>query len=301
MKRPVKKFSRKKKSSENVRVALVQMRMDADKESNLARAEKFVRQAAGKKAQVICLPEMFQTEYFCRTEDKRNFDLADAIPGEATERLSRLAAELEVVIVAPLFEKRTRGLYHNSLVVIDADGKLLGTYRKMHIPDDPNFYEKYYFAPGDLGFKTFQTRYAKIGTLICWDQWYPEAARLTALEGAEILFYPTAIGWHDSEPAQARAMQRQSWQTIQSSHAIANGVFVAAANRTGREKKLSFWGSSFITAPSSAILAEASIEGEQVIVADCDLSLIERQRREWPFLRDRRIDAYKNITRRFAD
>lgn len=291
---------KKKSKKENVRVALVQMKMAADKGMNLVRAEEFIRKAAAKKAQIVCLPEMFQTEYFCRTEDKRNFDLADTIPGQATERLGRLAKELEVVIVAPLFEKRARGLYHNSLVVIDADGKRLGTYRKMHIPDDPNFYEKYYFAPGDLGFKMFQTRYAKIGTLICWDQWYPEAARLTALEGAEILFYPTAIGWHDSEPAKARTLQRRSWETIQHSHAVANAVFVAAANRTGREKKLSFWGSSFIAAPDSSTLVQASVDREEIVIADCDLAAIEKQRREWPFLRDRRIDAYKNITRRFA-
>jgi N-carbamoylputrescine amidase len=289
-----------KKASENVRVALVQMRMAADKAINLKKAENLVRVAASKKAQIICLPEMFQTEYFCRTEDKRNFDLADTIPGEATTRLGRLAAELEVVIIAPLFEKRAKGLYHNSLVVIDADGSLLGTYRKMHIPDDPNFYEKYYFAPGDLGFKTFQTRYAKVGTLICWDQWYPEAARLTALAGAEILFYPTAIGWHDSEPAEARKLQRQSWQTIQNSHAVANAVFVAAANRTGREKKLTFWGSSFVTGPDSAPIVQGSVDREEVLIADCDLSRIEKQRREWPFLRDRRIDAYKPITQRYG-
>jgi N-carbamoylputrescine amidase len=275
--------------------------MSADKAMNLKSAEKWIRKAALKKAQIVCLPEMFQTEYFCRTENKKNFDLADSIPGVATERLSELAKELEVVIVAPLFEKRARGLYHNSLVVIDADGKLLGTYRKMHIPDDPNFYEKYYFAPGDLGFKTFQTRYAKIGTLICWDQWYPEAARLTALQGAEIIFYPTAIGWHDSEPKQARALQRRSWETIQTSHAVANGVFVAAANRTGREKRLQFWGSSFITGPDSAVLSQGSVEREEIVFADCDLGLIEKQRREWPFLRDRRIDAYKPITRRYSD
>lgn len=291
---------KKSSSQERVRLALVQMRMDADKRANLARAEKGIRRAAAKKARIICLPEMFQTEYFCRTEDKRNFDLADTIPGEATDRLSAVARELEVVIVAPLFEKRAKGLYHNSLVVIDADGKPLGTYRKMHIPDDPNFYEKYYFAPGDLGFKVFKTRYAKIGTLICWDQWYPEAARLTALQGAEILFYPTAIGWHDSEPADARKLQRRSWQTIQTSHAVANAVYVAAANRTGREKKLSFWGSSFVAGPDSAILAEASVDREEIVIADCDLSKIEKQRREWPFLRDRRIDAYQSITQRYG-
>jgi N-carbamoylputrescine amidase len=289
-----------KKTSENVRVALVQMKMASEKAVNLKKAENFIRVAASKKARIVCLPEMFQTEYFCRTEDKRNFDLADTIPGEATTRLGRLAAELEVVIIAPLFEKRAKGLYHNSLVVIDADGSLLGTYRKMHIPDDPNFYEKYYFAPGDLGFKTFETRYAKIGTLICWDQWYPEAARLTALAGAEILFYPTAIGWHDSEPADARKLQRQSWQTIQNSHAVANAVFVAAANRTGREKKLTFWGSSFVTGPDSAAIVQGSVDREEVLIADCDLSRIEKQRREWPFLRDRRIDAYKPITQRYG-
>ncbi|MBP9732984.1 MAG: carbon-nitrogen hydrolase [Candidatus Omnitrophica bacterium] len=292
--------AKQNKKNDIVRIGLVQMRMDADKETNLARAAKFIRQAAAKKAQIICLPEMFQTEYFCRTEDKRNFDLADTIPGSATDFLSGLAAELEVVIVAPLFEKRARGLYHNTLVVIDADGKLLGSYRKMHIPDDPNFYEKYYFAPGDLGFKTFQTRYAKIGTLICWDQWYPEAARLTALEGAEILFYPTAIGWHESEPAEARKLQRQSWQTIQNSHAVANAVFVAAANRTGQEKKLKFWGSSFVTGPDCSSIAQGSVDREEVLIADCDLGRIEKQRREWPFLRDRRIDAYANITRRYG-
>jgi len=250
---------------------------------------------------------LFRTQYFCQREDAAFFDLAESVPGPITDALSKVAHQCRVVILAPVFERRAPGLYHNSVAVIDVDGRVAGLYRKMHIPDDPAYYEKFYFAPGDKGFQAFQTSAAKIGTLICWDQWYPEAARLTALQGAEILFYPTAIGWHPSEKAQEGEAQREAWQTIQRGHAIANGVFVAAVNRVGHEKPtdgedgIEFWGSSFLCDPFGVVLAEASEDKEEVLLAEIDLSRIEEVRRNWPFLRDRRVDAYQGITERFLD
>ena len=256
---------------------------------------------------VVCLPELFRTQYFCQRENVAFFDLAESVPGPSTETLSKVAKQNKVVIVVPVFERRTAGLYHNSVAVIDVDGQVVGLYRKMHIPDDPAYYEKFYFTPGDKGFQAFQTSAAKIGTLICWDQWYPEAARLTALQGAEILFYPTAIGWHPSEKAQEGEVQLEAWQTIQRGHAIANGVFVGAVNRVGHEKPadgedgIEFWGSSFLCDPFGVVLAEASEDKEEVLLAEIDLSRIEEVRRNWPFLRDRRVDAYQGITERFLD
>lgn len=284
-----------------VKVGLVQMHMSVDPQKNIQKASQKIREARAKGAQIVCLPELFSTEYFCRTESKVNFKFAEPVPNPMLDAMSRLAKELKVVILVPFFEKRAKGLYHNSCAVIDADGKFLGLYRKMHIPDDPSFYEKYYFAPGDLGFKTFDTAYGRIGVLICWDQWYPEGARLTALQGANILFYPTAIGWHKSEPPAKRKLQRSAWQTLQRSHAIANGVYVAAVNRVGVEKSLKFWGTSFVSSPEGEILSEGPIDQEKTLIVNCDLQKIELFRQEWPFLRDRRIDAYKNITSRFSD
>ena len=253
---------------------------------------------------MVCLQELFASPYFCQTEDAALFDLAEPIPGPTTKAMAEAARAAQVTLVVPLFERRARGLYHNSLVVLGPDGELIGTYRKMHIPDDPLFYEKYYFTPGDLGFCAFETAKAKVGPLICWDQWYPEAARLTALRGAEILVYPTAIGWHPQEKAEFGAAQLSAWQTIQRSHAIANGVFVVAVNRVGHEGPadggLDFWGHSFVADPFGVVLAEAG-EGEETLVVECDLSRMEAVRRNWPFLRDRRIDAYGDITRRFID
>ena len=256
---------------------------------------------------MVCLPELFQSRYFCQVEDPAWFDLAESIPGPATEVLGRLARRLGVVIVAPLFERRAAGLYHNSVVVLDSDGAQAGHYRKMHIPDDPCYYEKFYFTPGDLGFRAFGTRAGRVGVLICWDQWYPEAARLTALQGPDVLFYPTAIGWHPAEKAAEGAAQREAWRTVQRGHAIANGVYVAAANRVGHEAVpgagagIEFWGSSFIADPQGVVLAEASTDGEEVLVAEVDPGRVEAVRRNWPFLRDRRIDAYQEITQRFLD
>ncbi len=264
-----------------------------------------VREAAQRGAQVVCLPELFRSQYFCQREDVALFDLAEPIPGPSTERLAPLAKELKVVIIASLFEKRAPGLYHNTVVVLDADGSNRGLYRKMHIPDDPLFYEKFYFTPGDLGFKSFETAHGRLGTLICWDQWYPEGARLTALTGADILFYPTAIGWHPEEKAQYGAAQASAWQTIQRSHAIANGLYVAAVNRVGHEGPagggLEFWGGSFVADPFGVVLAEASRTEEETLVVECDPRRTEDVRRNWPFLRDRRIDAYAPITRRMLD
>ncbi len=288
-----------------VNVGLVQMRCTADPETNMAAAEAGIRAAAAQGAQIVCLPELFRSLYFCQSEDHANFALAEPVPGPSTERLSKLAAELGVVIVASLFEKRAEGLYHNTAAVIDADGRYLGKYRKMHIPDDPLFYEKFYFTPGDLGFKVFKTRYARIGVLICWDQWYPEAARLTALRGADILCYPTAIGWHPAEKAEYGVAQHQSWETIQRSHGIANGCYVVSINRTGHEGDpsggIEFWGQSFISDPSGTIIARAPVDEPAVLVAPVDLGKIDVQRTHWPFLRDRRIDAYGEITRRYID
>jgi N-carbamoylputrescine amidase len=287
-----------------VRVGLVQMACSADPDENLARAVARVEQAAERGARIVCLQELFRSRYFCQKEDPSRFDLAEPIPGPSTERLAQVARRAGVVVVASLFERRAPGLYHNTAAVIDADGTLLGLYRKMHIPDDPLYYEKYYFTPGDLGFRAFETRHARIGVLVCWDQWFPEAARLTAMAGAEILFYPTAIGWHPSEKAEFGEAQRTAWQTIQRAHAIANGVFVAATNRVGHERDvgegLEFWGGSFVYDPFGRTLVEGAA-GEEVLVADCDPARIEEVRRNWPFLRDRRVDAYAGLARRLLD
>lgn len=286
-------------------VGLLQLAFTADPKENEKKTISWVKKAAKQGANVICLPELYRSQYFCQIEDSKLFDLAETIPGPSTKAFQKAAKDDNVSIVVPLFEKRARGLYHNSAVVIDSDGKMLGTYRKMHIPDDPAFYEKYYFTPGDLGFKAFDTKFGKIGTLICWDQWYPEGARLTALEGAEVLFYPTAIGWHPDEKEKYGKAQQDSWITIQRSHAIANGVYVASVNRTGFEKPLAeqdgiiFWGNSFICDPQGVMLAQASEEKEEILLAEIDLNQIETIRRNWPFLRDRRIDAYGDITKRY--
>ena len=288
--------------SQNFRVGLVQMAMSANPQENVEKAAARVEEAAKKGAQVICLPEMYRTHYFCQREDSSLFDLAETVPGPSTERLSAVARKHGVAVVVPIFEKRAAGLYHNSAVILD-EGEKVGMYRKMHIPDDPAFYEKFYFTPGDLGFKAFDTRAGRIGTLICWDQWYPEGARLTAMQGASVLFYPTAIGWHPHEKEKYGAAQRDAWKTIQRGHAIANGVFVAACNRVGHEGDpgLEFWGTSFVCDPFGAVIAEASTDKEEILVAEIDLARIEDQRRNWPFLRDRRIDAYKGIEKRFLD
>jgi N-carbamoylputrescine amidase len=290
-----------------VRVGLVQMSMSRDPAENLGKAVARVAEASKSGAEVVCLPELFRSRYFCQKEDAALFDLAEAIPGPSTEALGRAAKEAGVVVVAPLFERRTAGLYHNSAAVIDTTGEIVGLYRKMHIPDDPAFYEKFYFTPGDLGFRAFETRKGRIGTLICWDQWYPEGARLTALQGAVVLFYPTAIGWHPHEKAQHGAAQHDAWRTVQRGHAIANGVYVAAVNRVGHEVPpeggpgLEFWGSSFVADPFGIVVAEASTDREEILVVPVDLGRIEEVRRNWPFLRDRRIDAYAGIERRFFD
>ncbi len=286
------------------KVGLVQMSTSADKAQNLKKAADRVLDAAARGAKLVCLQELFASPYFCQTQDPSLFDLAEPIPGPTTELIADAARKARVTVVTPLFERRAPGLYHNSLVVIGPDGATLGLYRKMHIPDDPLFYEKYYFTPGDLGFTTIDTPAGKVGPLICWDQWYPEAARLTALSGAELLVYPTAIGWHPAEKAEFGADQLSAWQTIQRSHAIANGVFVIAVNRVGHEgpsdSGLQFWGHSFVADPFGVVIAEAG-EGEETLVVDCDLSRMEFVRRNWPFLRDRRIDAYGDITRRFIN
>jgi N-carbamoylputrescine amidase len=277
-----------------------------DPKENLDKAVGQIRQAAAKGAQIVGLQELFTSVYFCQIEDHKYFGLAEAIPGPSTEVLCKVAAELEVVIVASLFERRSAGLYHNTAAVIDADGRYLGKYRKMHIPDDPLFYEKFYFTPGDLGFRSWKTRYADIGVCICWDQWYPEAARLTALRGAQILFYPTAIGWHPSEKAEYGSRQHNSWETIQRSHAIANGCYVAVTNRVGHEAPdggpgLEFWGQSFVSDPAGQIIAKASVDREEVMVTEVDLDALDVQRTHWPFFRDRRIDAYQGMDRRFLE
>lgn len=291
--------------SSSFRVGLVQMRCSTDLDDNLKRAIEGVREAAGKGAQVICLPELFRSQYLCQREDAALFDLAEPIPGPSTEALGKVAGELGVVVVASLFERRAPGLYHNTTAMLDADGSLAGIYRKMHIPDDPLFYEKFYFTPGDLGFRVFETRHAKVGTLICWDQWYPEAARLTAMKGAEILFYPTAIGWHPSEKAEYGKAQHEAWETMHRAHAIANGVFVAAVNRIGHEGEadggIEFWGASVLCSPQGEVLARASHDREEIIVVECDTRKSEDFRRNWPFFRDRRIDAYDDILRRWND
>jgi N-carbamoylputrescine amidase len=294
-------------SPSRFQVGLVQMAMSADPARNLEKAVAKVEEAAAGGAAVVCLPELYRSPYFCQKEDPRLFDLAEPVPGPSTETLGRVAKDKRVVVIAPIFERRAPGLYHNSAAILDTDGKLVGLYRKMHIPDDPAYYEKFYFTPGDLGFRAFDTQAGRIGALICWDQWYPEGARLTALQGAAVLFYPTAIGWHPHEKEQHGASQRSAWQTMQRAHAIANGVYVAAVNRVGHERSpeagpgLEFWGSSFLADPFGIVVAEATVDGEQIVQGEVDLGRIEEVRRNWPFLRDRRIDAYAGLDRRFLD
>ena len=288
------------------KIGLVQMRMASDPARNLSRAIDKITDAAERGARVIGLPELFRSPYFCQTENPTLFELAEPIPGPTTSAFCKLARKLKVVIVAPVFERRARGLYHNSVAVIDADGRIAGVYRKMHIPDDPGYYEKYYFTPGDLGFRAFDTKYGRIGVLICWDQWFPEAARLTALQGANVLFYPTAIGWHPKEKKQLGTAQRDAWLTVQRGHAIANGIYVATINRVGHERPaggdgIEFWGTSFLADPQGVMLAEASTNKEETIVHELDLKYIEHIRRTWPFLRDRRIDEYAGLMNRFSD
>jgi N-carbamoylputrescine amidase len=300
------------KLTEKFRLGLVQMSASPDPAANLDRALERLQQAATKGAQIVCLPELFQTQYFCQREDAALFDLAETIPGPATKRLADAAKQLRIVVIGSLFEKRAPGVYHNTAVMIDADGTLRGIYRKMHIPDDPLYYEKFYFTPGDLGFKAFDTQVGRVGTLVCWDQWYPEGARLTALQGAQVLFYPTAIGWHPDEKAQYGDAQYDAWQTIQRAHAIANGVYVAVVNRVGFEqgdirgnkassKGLEFWGGSFVADPFGRVIAKGSHDKEEILIAEVDPQVLEDTRRNWPFLRDRRIDAYGAITSRLID
>jgi N-carbamoylputrescine amidase len=285
------------------RIGLVQMTCSTDPEANLQKAIEKTREAAAKGAEIVCLQELFRSHYFCREENADLFDLAETIPGPSTEALAAVARDLQVSIVASLFEKRAQGLYHNTAAIIDADGSLIGLYRKMHIPDDPLYYEKFYFTPGDLGFQNFETRYSRIGVLVCWDQWYPEGARITSLQGANVLFYPTAIGWHPAEKAQHGEAQLDAWRTIQRAHAISNGVFVAAVNRTGYEGSpengLEFWGNSFVSDPFGRVIAQASTDREETLVVECDPKQMDEVRRNWPFLRDRRIDAYAPITNRW--
>jgi len=289
------------KPKRTVTVGLVQMTCNADVEENLAKAVSRIREAAARGAQIICLQELFTSLYFCREEDYDHFRLAEEIPGKTTRMLSTLAAELKTVIIASLFEKRAQGLYHNTVAVLDADGRYLGCYRKHHIPDDPGYFEKFYFTPGDNDYQVFDTKYGTIGTLICWDQWYPEAARITSLKGAQILFYPTAIGWADSQPEKLNREQYQAWQTIQRGHAVANGVYVIAVNRTGTEGSMNFWGGSFISDPLGVVLHQAPHDREEVHVASLDLNRIDEIRVHWPFLRDRRIDSYKPLLKRYID
>ena len=286
------------------KIALVQMKMSSETQKNMSSAIKKIKEASKKKAKVVCLPELFLSNYFCQEEKHSNFNLAEKIPGKTTNILSSLAKELQIIIIAPIFEKKTSGIYHNSCVVINEKGKIIGKYRKMHIPDDPQYYEKFYFTPGDLGFRSFKTSKGNLGTLICWDQWFPEAARLTVLKGAEILFYPTAIGWHPKEKKKFGQSQLNSWLSVQRSHAIANGVYVAAINRTGVEKqgskKLEFWGNSVIFDPSGNIIKKGNL-AEQILICDIDFKKIETVRRHWPFFRDRRIDYYKGILKNPKD
>jgi N-carbamoylputrescine amidase len=286
-------------------LGLVQMRCEPDPAANLEKAAARIRQAAEGGAQIICLQELFRSPYFCQTQDPALFDLAEPVPGPSTEALGQVARKTGTVVVASLFERRAAGVYHNTAAVLDADGSLLGIYRKMHIPDDPLYYEKYYFTPGDLGFRVFPTRFGRVGVLVCWDQWFPEAARLTALQGASVLLYPTAIGWHPREKAAFGPAQHQAWELIQRAHALANGVYVAAVNRVGHEGPagggLDFWGASFVSDPFGAVLCRGSHEREEVLVQACDLRHLEEVRRNWPFLRDRRIDAYDGLTRRLND
>jgi N-carbamoylputrescine amidase len=300
MKRPSKNAP-----SKNISIGLVQMACSQYPDENLEKAERFIAEAAKHRAKIICLPELFRSQYFCQREDASFFDLAEPIPGPTTKAIGKIAKKLRVAIITPIFEKRSAGIYYNSAAIIDADGSLIGLYRKMHIPDDPGYFEKYYFTPGDLGFQSFDTKYGRIAPLICWDQWYPESARLASLLGATVLFYPTAIGWHPDEKERHGGAQRDAWKTVQRGHAIANGVYVAAVNRIGLEKPtpgskgIQFWGTSFIADPQGVILAEASTDKEEVLIANVDLAHLEDIRRNWPFLRDRRIDAYSGITSRY--
>ncbi len=284
-----------------IKVGLVQMSCSNDPAANLAKAMERIEAAAKRGVQIVCLQELFRSRYFCQSEDQRNFKWAETIPGPSTAVLAEIARKRKIVIVASLFERRTAGIYHNTAVVIDADGSIAGKYRKMHIPDDPLYYEKFYFTPRDLGFPSFQTRYAKIAVLVCWDQWFPEAARMAALAGAQIIFYPTAIGWIPNEPRNVAREQRDAWELMQRSHAVANGVFVAAANRVGREGKIDFWGHSFVAGPFGEIVAHAGDKREEIVIAKCDLAKIEQTRQSWPFLRDRRIDAYSSLLTRMLD
>lgn len=290
-------------SNRKLKIGLIQHACSpsATSRQNLERACGLIREAAGLGAQIVVTQELFTTHYFPQFEDESRFDLAETVPGPTSEKLGDLAVELGIEIAASIFERRTAGLYHNTAIMIGPDGIILGTYRKMHIPDDPRFFEKYYFTPGDTGWQTQQTRHARTGLLVCWDQWFPEAARLTTLRGAEILLYPTAIGWYDREIESDRRQQKEAWKLIQRSHAIANGVFVAAINRVGTEGDLKFWGNSFVCDPGGEMIAEATETDEQVLIAECDLGRIEQIRRSWPFLRDRRIDAYDSLTNRMSD
>ena len=300
-------------SKRSVTVALTQMPCSPDPEQNLARQLHLIEQAAARGAQIICTPELFKTHYFCQTEDHRFFDLAEPIPGPTTRAIGKLARKHKLIVIASIFERRAQGLYHNTAALINTAGNLAGIYRKMHIPDDPLYYEKFYFAPGDTGFRAFDTPFASIGVLICWDQWFPEAARLTALQGAQILFYPSAIGWHPSEKEQYGQQQHDAWELIQRSHAVANGLYVCAVNRVGLEKYpgpdrkpvnpdgIQFWGQSFVAGPDGQILARASTDKQEALLVHCDLDRVEFSRTHWPFLRDRRIDAYEGLTRRFID
>ena len=289
-------------------VGLVQMKCTTNKEENLARATEKIREAAKRGAQIISLHELFAGEYFCRTEDAALFDLAEPVPGPTTDRLAKVAKELKVALVASVFERRAAGVYHNTCAVLDADGTYLGKYRKMHIPDDPLYYEKFYFTPGDLGFLNFDTQYARVGVQICWDQWYPEGSRLTAMKGAQVIFYPTSIGWHPHEKGEVGAAQVDSWRIIQRAHAVANGIYVAVVNRVGYEGNpekgdagLEFWGNSFVVDPSGQVMAEAAQDREEILVAECDPTKSEDTRRNWPFFRDRRIDAFGALLERWSD
>jgi N-carbamoylputrescine amidase len=289
-----------KKKSNRVKIGLVQMSCGEKPPANLRKAIAGIGEAAKKGAEIVCLQELFRSQYFCQTEDIELFKLAETIPGPTTDALSKVARQKKVVLVASLFEKRAPGVYHNTAVIINADGKIAGKYRKMHIPDDPLYYEKFYFTPGDLGFQTHDTKYGKVGALVCWDQWFPEAARLTALSGADFLFYPTAIGWLPDENEEMNTAQHAAWETIQRAHAIANGVYVVVVNRVGREAKLTFWGQSFVVDPFGRIIAKASPDQEEVLVVECDLNRIEETRQNWPFLRDRRVDAYDGLQFRYT-
>ena len=298
----------KRRSSSEIKLGLIQTDVSANPAANLRKTLARIERAAESGAKIICTQELFRSQYFCQSEDHKNFRLAEKIPGPTTDAFQKLAKKLKVVIIASLFEKRASGVYHNTAAIIDADGSLLGIYRKMHIPDDPLYYEKFYFTPGDLGFKSWQTKYAKIGVLICWDQWYPEAARLTAMQGAEILFYPTAIGWHPAEKKEYGLKQHGAWETIQRSHAIANGCYVAVTNRIGHEildgvggGGIEFWGQSFVAGTSGKIIAKAGSDKEEILIVPVDLANVDTTRTHWPFLRDRRIDAYGNLTKRFVD